>query len=60
MSQITKYLASIGKKGGEAGTGKAKRRTKEQYQEMARKSAEVRKRNADSSALERKGKKDGR
>ena len=46
MSQITKYLASIGKKGGEAGTGKAKRRTREQYQEMARKSAQVRKQRA--------------
>ena len=29
-----------------AGTGKAKRRTKEQYQEMARKSAEVRRKRA--------------
>jgi len=43
MSQITKYLASIGKKGGEAGTGKAKRRSREQYQAMAAKSAQVRK-----------------
>jgi hypothetical protein len=50
VSEVTKYLASIGKKGGEAGTGKAKRRTKEQYREMAKKSAQVRKakRNTDS------------
>ena len=46
MNEVTNYLASIGKRGGEAGTGKAKRRTREQYQEMARKSAETRRRNA--------------
>jgi hypothetical protein len=44
--KITKYLAAIGKKGGEAGTGKAKRRSREQYQEMARKSAETRRKKA--------------
>lgn len=49
MKPPTDYLASIGKKGGEAGTGKAKRRTREQYQEMARKSAQVRKARAASS-----------
>jgi hypothetical protein len=43
MSEVTKYLAAIGKKGGEAGTGKDKRRSPEQYREMAAKSAEVRK-----------------
>ena len=48
MTDITKYLASIGKKGGEAGTGKAKRRTKAQYKAMAAKSAQVRR--ATSSA----------
>jgi hypothetical protein len=42
MNDVTKYLAAIGKKGGEAGTGKAKRRTPEQYREMAAKSAEMR------------------
>ncbi len=42
-SKVKHYLASIGKKGGEAGTGKAKRRTPEQYREMAKKSAQVRK-----------------
>ncbi len=58
VSDITKYLASIGKKGGEAGTGKAKRRAPEQYREMAKKSAQVRKakRNADSGQVG-KGKK---
>jgi hypothetical protein len=43
VSQITKYLASIGKRGGEAGKGKAKRRSPEQYKAMAAKSAKVRK-----------------
>lgn len=48
--KVKDYLASIGKKGGEAGTGKAKRRSPEQYRAMAKKSAQVRKakRNADS------------
>lgn len=40
--RIKDYLAAIGKKGGEAGTGKAKRRTRKQYREMAAKSAEAR------------------
>jgi hypothetical protein len=43
--QVAKYLAAIGKRGGEAGTGKAKKRSRKQYQEMARKSAEVRRKN---------------
>jgi hypothetical protein len=57
--KITDYLASIGKKGGEAGTGKAKRRTTEQYREMAKKSAQVRKakRASDSGAAVQRGKK---
>jgi hypothetical protein len=38
-SAVTEYLASIGSKGGKAGTGKAKRRSKKQYREMALKSA---------------------
>ena len=54
MSEVKKYLASIGAKGGKAGTGKAKRRTKKQYQEMAAKSAQVRKRRATDSAGARK------
>jgi hypothetical protein len=41
--KIKDYLASIGKKGGKAGTGKTKRRTPEQYRGMAKKSAQVRK-----------------
>jgi hypothetical protein len=54
--KITDYLASIGKKGGEAGTGKAKRRTTEQYREMAKKSAQVRKKRAADSGSLTKGK----
>ncbi len=38
MNAIAKYLATIGAKGGKAGTGAAKRRTKAQ----ARKAANVR------------------
>lgn len=37
MSTIKKYLSSIGKKGGEAGTGKAKARTTEQASAAAKK-----------------------
>jgi len=40
--KVHEYLATIGKRGGEAGTGKAKRRSPEQYREMAKKSAKVR------------------
>ena len=36
MSDVTKYLASIGSKGGKAGTGKAKARTRKQAQAAAR------------------------
>jgi hypothetical protein len=42
MSQISKYLAEIGGRGGKA-TGKRKARSPEQYREMAKKSAQVRK-----------------
>ena len=58
MSQIAKYLASIGKRGGEAGKGKSKTRTKAQYKAMAAKSAQVRKAksatDSGQSATERK------
>jgi hypothetical protein len=57
MTKVTDYLASIGKKGGEAGTGAKKRRPREQYQEMARKSAQVRKRRASDSGPAVRGKK---
>lgn len=40
--QIKDYLAAIGRRGGQAGTGKAKRRSKAQYKAMAKRSAEVR------------------
>jgi len=36
MSDVTKYLASIGSKGGKAGTGKSKARTRKQAQAAAR------------------------
>lgn len=42
--EIKEYLASIGSKGGKSGTGQKKVRTREQYQEMALKSAETRRR----------------
>lgn len=42
MTKIKDYLASIGKRGGEAGTGKAKARDPEHYRKMAAKSAKVR------------------
>lgn len=36
MSEITKYLAAIGARGGKAGTGKAKARTKAQARAAAK------------------------
>jgi len=36
MSEITKYLAAIGRRGGKAGTGKAKSRTKAQARAAAK------------------------
>lgn len=36
MSDITKYLAAIGARGGKAGTGKAKARTKAQARAAAK------------------------
>lgn len=36
MSSISKYLASIGSKGGKAGTGKSKARTKAQARAAAK------------------------
>jgi hypothetical protein len=49
VTSVTKYLAAIGKKGGEAGTGKAKKRSRKQYQEMAAKSAAARRKNMQQS-----------
>jgi hypothetical protein len=48
--RVKDYLASIGKRGGEAGKGKAKRRSPEQYKAMAAKSAKVRKAKAKRAA----------
>jgi hypothetical protein len=42
VSQISKYLAEIGSRGGKA-KGERKKRSPEQYREMAKKSAQVRK-----------------
>ena len=36
MSEISKYLAAIGRRGGKAGTGKAKARTKAQARAAAK------------------------
>ena len=36
MSEITKYLAAIGARGGKAGTGKSKARTKAQARAAAK------------------------
>jgi hypothetical protein len=42
MTKVSDYLAKIGSKGGKA-TGERKKRTPEQYRDMAKKSAQVRK-----------------
>jgi hypothetical protein len=47
--KIKDYLASIGKKGGEAGKGKSKTRDPEHYKAMAAKSAKARKKRASDS-----------
>lgn len=36
MSEVSKYLAAIGRRGGKAGTGKAKARTKAQARAAAK------------------------
>lgn len=41
-SAVSEYLAAIGRKGGSAGSGAAKRRAHEHYQEMAARSAKAR------------------
>ena len=43
---ISKAAAALGKMGGEAGTGKAKKRSAEHYSAAGKKSGEVRRRNA--------------
>lgn len=53
MTDITKYLASIGKRGGEAGIGKAKRRSKAQYKAMAAKSAQIRRARVSAGAVKK-------
>jgi len=40
--RMRRYLAVLGKKGGEAGTGDAKRRSPEHYQHMVARRAETR------------------
>jgi general stress protein YciG len=51
QSDISKAAAALGKKGGAAGTGKAKARSKKHYSEAGKKSGEVRR----LKALQRKG-----
>jgi general stress protein YciG len=51
QSDISKAAAALGKRGGQAGTGKAKARSKKHYSEAGKKSGEVRR----LKALQRKG-----
>jgi general stress protein YciG len=46
-TDISKAAAALGKKGGAAGTGKAKARSKKHYSEAGKKSGEVRRANAE-------------
>jgi general stress protein YciG len=48
MSKVREYLAEIGRRGGQA-KGPRKARSPEQYREMAKKSAQVRKKRASDS-----------
>jgi general stress protein YciG len=50
-TDISKAAAAMGRKGGQAGTGKAKARSKAHYSEAGKKSGEVRR----LRALQRKG-----
>jgi general stress protein YciG len=54
MSKVREYLAEIGRRGGQA-KGPRKARSPEQYREMAKKSAQVRKakRASDSGSVQR-------
>jgi general stress protein YciG len=49
MSKVREYLAEIGRRGGQA-KGPRKARSPEQYREMAKKSAQVRKKRAADEA----------
>jgi len=51
QTDISKAAAALGKKGGAAGTGKAKARSKKHYSEAGKKSGEARR----LKALQRKG-----
>ena len=48
---ISKAAAALGKRGGKAGTGKAKARSKEHYSAAGKKSGETRRRNAELKKL---------
>jgi general stress protein YciG len=50
-TDISKAAAALGRKGGQAGTGKVKARSKAHYSEAGKKSGEVRR----LRALQRKG-----
>jgi general stress protein YciG len=47
QTDISKAAAALGRKGGAAGTGKAKARSKKHYSEAGKKSGEVRRSNAE-------------
>jgi general stress protein YciG len=51
QTDISKAAAALGKRGGQAGTGAAKARSKEFYSEQGKKSGEVRRRNAELKRL---------
>ena len=50
-TNISNAAAALGRKGGAAGTGKAKARSKKHYSEAGKKSGEVRRRNAELKRL---------
>jgi general stress protein YciG len=51
QTDISKAAAALGRKGGAAGTGAAKARSKAHYSEAGKKSGEVRRRNAELKRL---------
>ncbi len=52
--EIRRYLAALGKKGGAAGTGKAKRRGPAHYQRITKLAAEARKKAATARKAKKK------
>jgi general stress protein YciG len=52
QTDISKAAAALGKRGGQAGTGKAKARSKAHYSEAGKKSGEVRRLKAEIAAAD--------